>query len=162
MLSLASVSHWIQSAALPAYVRESQVFYLMIMTTHLACIAFFGGLILMTDLRLLNLAMNSTPAPVIIARLRPLKQAGFLIMVTCGMLLAASKMDQYYANPYFQLKLTLLALTGVHAWAFHRSVYSKNALAQGSPAKLAGALSLVLWTCILTMGRWIAYYDPPK
>jgi hypothetical protein len=162
MSFIATLSHWIQSAAFPTYVRESQVFYLMIMTTHLACIAFFGGLILMTDLRLLGVAMTSTPAPVVIARLRPFKWAGFLIMITCGILLATSKLDHYYANPYFQLKLTLLAMVGVHAWVFHRSVYSKSASADGAQAKLAGALSLVLWTSILTMGRWIAYYEPPK
>jgi formate-dependent nitrite reductase membrane component NrfD len=76
--------------------------------------------------------------------------------------LATAKMDQYYPNPYFQLKLTLLALVGIHAWIFHRSVYGKTASAEGAPAKLAGALSLVLWIGILSMGRWIAYYEPPK
>jgi len=37
-----------------------------------------------------------------------------------------------------------------------------RATAEGLQAKLAGALSLVLWTGILSMGRWIAYYDAPK
>ena len=161
-MSISSLSHWIQSAQLPTYVRESELFYPMIMTTHLACIAFFGGLILITDLRLLGLTMKSTPAPVVIAQLRPLKWIGFVIMVTCGILLATAKLDKYYPNPYFQFKLTLLALTGLHAWVFHRSVYSKTASAEGLPAKLAGILSLVLWTSILSMGRWIAYYEPPK
>jgi hypothetical protein len=162
LLSISSVSHWIQSGQLPTYVRESALFYPMILTTHLACIAFFGGLILMTDLRLLGVVMKSTPAPVVIAQLRPLKWIGFVIMVTCGILLATAKMDLYYPNPYFQLKLTLLALVGIHAWIFHRSVFGKTAPAEGAPAKLAGALSLVLWTGILSLGRWIAYYEPPK
>jgi hypothetical protein len=77
-------------------------------------------------------------------------------------LLATSKMDTYYPNPYFQIKMLLLALVGVHALAFHGSVYGKSAAAEGAPAKLAGALSLVLWTGILSMGRWIAYYEAPK
>jgi len=160
--SIASLSHWIQSAAFPTYVRESELFYPMIMTTHLACIAFFGGLILITDLRLLGLVMISTPAPVVIARLRPLKWIGFLVMVSCGILLATAKMDQYYPNPYFQLKLSLLASVGVHALVFHRKVYSKTASAEGISAKIAGALSIALWISILSMGRWIAYYEAPK
>src|ERR1043166_5942988 len=121
-MSVAAISHAIQSTGLATYVRESELFYPMIMTTHLACIAFFGGLILITDLRLLGLTMTSTPAPLLIARLRPLKWVGFLIMVTCGILLASSKLDTYYPNPYFQIKLTLLALVAIHAWAFHGSV----------------------------------------
>ena len=161
-MSIASISHAIQSTGLATYVRESELLYPMIMTTHLACIAFFGGLIAATDLRLLGLIMTSTPAPDVIARLRPLKWAGFVIMITCGILLASSKLDEYYPNPYFQIKLLLLALAGVHAWVFHKPVYRRSSPASGTPAKLAGALSLILWTGILSMGRWIAYYEPPK
>jgi hypothetical protein len=85
-----------------------------------------------------------------------------VVMVTCGLLLATSKMDTYYPNPYFQTKMLLLALVGVHALVFHGSVYGKSASAEGGSAKLAGALSLILWTGILSMGRWIAYYEAPK
>ena len=161
-MSIASISHAIQSTGLATYVRESELLYPMIMTTHLACIAFFGGLIAVTDLRLLGVIMTNTPAQDVIARLRPLKWAGFVIMITCGILLATSKLDEYYPNPYFQIKLSLLALVGVHAWVFRNSVYRRSAPASGTPAKLAAALSLLLWTGILSMGRWIAYYEPPK
>jgi hypothetical protein len=82
--------------------------------------------------------------------------------VTCGILLVSSKLDTYYPNPYFQIKMLLLASVGLHAWVFHGSVYGKSAPATGLPARLAGILSLVLWTGILSMGRWIAYYEPPK
>jgi hypothetical protein len=143
-------------------VRESNLLYPWIMTLHLAAIGLFGGLILMTDLRLLGVTMQSTPAPEVIARLRLWKRLGFIVMVTCGILLATSKMDTYYPNPYFQIKMLLLTLVGLHAIVFHGSVYGKSAPATGISAKLAGALSLLLWTGILSMGRWIAYYEPPK
>lgn len=161
-MSIASIAHAIQSASFPTWVRESELFYPMIMTTHLACIAFFGGLILVTDLRLMGLVMTDTPATAVIARLRGLKQIGFAVMITCGLILATSRLDHYYSNPYFEMKLGLLALIGIHALIFHRSVYAKTAPASGLSARLAGAFSLILWTGILTMGRWIAYYEPPK
>lgn len=161
-MTIASLSHSIQMTDLATTVRESTLLYPIIMTLHLASISLFGGLILMTDLRLLGITMQSTPAPEVIARLRLWKRIGFVVMVTCGLLLATSKMDTYYPNPYFQIKMLLLTLVGVHALAFHGSVYSKSAAAEGGAAKLAGALSLVLWTGILSMGRWIAYYEAPK
>lgn len=161
-MSIASLSHWIQSTDLATTVRESDLLYPCIMTLHLASIAMFGGLILITDLRLLGLTMQSTPAPEVIAKLRVWKRLGFVVMVTCGILLATSKMDTYYPNPYFQIKMLLLALVGVHAIVFHNSVYGSSAQAKGGSAKLAAVLSLFLWTGILSMGRWIAYYEPPK
>jgi hypothetical protein len=161
-MTIASISHWIQMTGIATTVRESNLLYPWIMTLHLASIGLFGGLILMTDLRLLGVTMQTTPAPAIIARLRLWKRIGFVVMITCGVLLATSKMDTYYPNPYFQIKMLLLALVGVHALVFHGSVYGKSAPADGGSAKLAGALSLVLWTGILSMGRWIAYYETPK
>jgi hypothetical protein len=161
-MSIASLSSWIQNTDLATTVRESQLLYPVIMSLHLACIGFFGGLILVTDLRLLGLTMTCTPASAVIARLRALKWVGFIVMITCGVLLATSKMDTYYPNPYFEAKMVLLALVGVHALVFHGSVYGRSAPATGSAAKIAGAMSLLLWTGILSLGRWIAYYEPRK
>ncbi len=87
-------------------------------------------------------------------------------MVTCGILLAASKAESYYDNPYFQLKMVLLALIGVHALIFRRSVYRNTASidrAKAVPraAKFAAGLSLALWLGVLCAGRWIGYYERP-
>ena len=71
-MSIASLSHWIQDTGIATYVRESELLYPCIMTLHLGSIALFGGLILITDLRLLGAALRSTPAPELIARLRAL------------------------------------------------------------------------------------------
>ncbi|HZL56578.1 MAG TPA: DUF6644 family protein [Bryobacteraceae bacterium] len=161
-MTIAAISHWIQSTAWATALRESELMYPLIMSAHMASLGIFGGLIAMTDLRLLGLTMLSTPAQEVIARLRVWKRFGFVIMIGCGILLASSKLDSYYPNPYFQIKMLLLGLVGVHAVMFHRSVYGKNAPATGLPAKAAGALSLLLWTGILSMGRWIAYYETPK
>ena len=161
-MGLESLFHWVQSTDWATYIRESALFYPMIMTTHLACIAFFGGLIVTTDLRLMGVVMTDMPAAVMIARLRPWKWFGFLLMITCGILLASSKADTYYPNPFFRMKMLLLAMIGAHAVAFHRNVYGRNAPATGGMAKAAGALSLALWLGVVSMGRWIAYYEPPK
>jgi hypothetical protein len=166
-MSVASISHDIQSIGFLTMIRESGYTYPIIMATHLASIAFFGGLVLVTDLRLLGWGMMSRPVSDVIDQLRLWKRIGFVIIVTCGLLLATSEMDKYYGNPYFQLKMTLLLLVGVHALVFRRSVYRNTAALDKSPqlpavAKRAGAISLVLWIGIACCGRWIAYYEPPR
>jgi hypothetical protein len=165
--SLASFSQWLQDLDFFTALRESGLPYPIILSLHLTCIAVFGGMILMTDLRLLGLVMRSTPVSDMIRQLRPWKALGFVIMITCGSLLAGAKLANYYDNPYFQIKLTLLLLVGVHAWVFHRSVYGKTANLDSAAvmprvAKVAACLSMVLWLGIMSMGRWIAYYERPK
>ena len=165
-MSFASLAIAIQDTDFFTALRESALAYPIIMSTHLASIALFGGMILMTDLRLLGLAMTGTPVSEVVGQLRAWKRLGFVIMVACGILLFGAKAGSYYDNPYFQMKISLLVLVGVHALVFRRGVYANPALdrARVMPgnAKLAACLSLVLWVGILSCGRWIAYFEPPK
>lgn len=161
-MTLASVGRTIQDLRVFTAIRESMYVYPIILSTHVACIALFGGLILLTNLRLLDWCLNDVPAREVIERFRPWKQLGFVVMVGCGGLIAASKASEYVVNPFFQTKMALLGAIGVHGTYFRRSVYrpAAAAIAPGR-AKAAAVLSLALWIAVVAMGRWIAYYDAP-
>jgi hypothetical protein len=166
-MALLSFAHDLQSIGFLTDIRESALVYPVIMTTHLCTIAAFGGMILMTDLRLLGWAMQSRPVSDVVGGLRHWKWLGFCIMITAGLLLGTSEAEKYSTNPYFWIKMTLLALILIHAAAFHSSVYNQAAEKkfdgpQGVPqrAKVAAGMSLILWMGIVTAGRWIGYYEP--
>jgi hypothetical protein len=166
-VSLDSAAHWIQNLPVSTAVREAGLLYPIILSTHLACIAVFGGMIVLTDLRLLGLAMRNHPVSDVIRQLRNYKRIGFVIMVTCGVLLAAAKAEFYFVNPYFWAKLSLLGLIGVHALIFRRSVYGRareldSLRVMPARVKADACLSLALWTSVLCCGRLIAYYDAPE
>jgi hypothetical protein len=162
-----SFFHWVQSTDFMTFIRESGLTYPIIMSTHLACIAVFGGMIVMTDLRLLGAALTDRPIADVINGLRWWKRLGFCIMVAMGIMLAGSKATDYYPNPYFWTKMSFLALIGIHALIFRPRVYNNPEKLDASPiiptrAKAAGALSLVLWTGMVCAGRLIGYYEPPN
>jgi hypothetical protein len=161
-----AIAETIQNIGFLTDFRESALVYPVVMTTHLACIAVFGGMILMTDLRLLGIAMTNRSVTDVVNQFRYWKRAGFCIMVTMGALLASSEAMKYSGNPYFWAKMSLLVLVGVHAAIFRPRVYNNTDAIDRAPslpgrAKLAGALSLCLWLGVLTMGRLIGYYEPP-
>ena len=167
MSLLADFSRSVAATGFFTSIRESALVYPIVMSLHLSSIALFGGLILLTDLRLLGLAMPNMTVSDIITQTRNWKRIGFVIMVTCGILLGGAKLDKYFDNPYFQLKLLFLLLVAVHAVVFHRSVYAKPQELDRAPvippiAKAAACLSLVLWIGILSFGRWIAYFERPE
>lgn len=164
-MSLYSICDSIQSSGLLTFVRETPWVYPIIMAMHLVCIAVFGGMILMTDLRLLGVALKDKTVAEVVGGLRPFKRIGFVVMVACGLLLAGSEAVQYYQNPVFWTKMTLLVLVGVHALVFKPTVYDHPEALDKSPvlparAKAAGLLSLILWVSIPVCGRLIAYYEP--
>ena len=161
-MTLASVGRTLQELRGFTAVRESAYVYPVILSTHVACIALFGGLILLTNVRLLEWCLTDVPVDEMIERFRPWKQLGFVVMAGCGGLLAASKAAEYFVNPFFQIKMTLLGAIAVHGAYFRRSVYRPAGAAIPRGSAIAAAVSsLALWAAVVSMGRWIAYYDAP-
>ena len=71
-MSLYSIFESIQSTSLMTWVEQTPWVYPIIMATHLSCIAVFGGMILMTDLRLLGLALRDQSIADVVGRSAPL------------------------------------------------------------------------------------------
>jgi hypothetical protein len=161
-MSLSSFAHWLERREWALDFSASPYAYPIVLAIHLSCIALFGGMILITNLRLLGWALTSYPVSEVLERLRMWKRAGFVVMAGCGLLLAGSEAGKYYANPYFDLKMALLALLGVHALLFRRSVYRNKKLDAASSlprqAKIAAILSVMLWTGVVCAGRLIGYH----
>jgi hypothetical protein len=111
----------------------------------------FGGMILMTDLRLLGVSLTKYPVSDIVNGLRPWKHAGLTLTAGCGILLLWSKAAIYYPNPYLHIKLALFVLIIIHALVF-RSVYRNVADLDRSP--------VIPGRAKLTAGRWIGYWEP--
>jgi hypothetical protein len=166
-MSLFPVFQWLQNTEFATALRESGLPYPIVMTCHLTGMALFGGMILMTDLRLLGLAMKDYSVTDVVKQLRIWKRIGFVIVVTCGVLLAWCEAEKYYGNPFFWTKMTLLSLVGVHALIFRGSVYNNTEEIDRAPkiptkAKVAACLSLLLWSGLVCAGRWIGYYESPR
>ena len=159
-----AIAHYLQNIGFLAEFGDSVLAYPIVLSIHLACIALFGGMILATDLRLLGLTFKSLTITEVVTSFRPWKRAGGAVMIAMGLLLAASKAEEYAVNPFFWSKMIILGLIGVHALIFRPIVYSKTEELDGSPviptkAKVAAILSLGLWTGMFVMGRLIAYWD---
>ncbi len=164
MAPLLQFTQWIQSTPIPTALRLSSYVYPIVLSLHLIGIAFFGGMIFITNLRLLGVTLRNIPASKVIESLRRPKQIGFAIVVTCGLLMASSKAEEYYYNWCFWTKMSLLALIAVHGLVFGGRVYRRSAElpAEAAPAaKLAAALSLLLWTGVMIAGRGIGYVEAP-
>jgi len=77
-----------------------------------------------------------------------------------------SKAEEYYYNAFFRTKLILFALVIIQELVFYRGVYADPAALDRAPgipgnAKLAAAISMLLWISIACCGRGIGYIEPP-
>jgi hypothetical protein len=163
---LLSLAQWVQATAFFSALRISWYVYPIVMSTHLLGIAMFGGLVMLTNLRLLGLVMRDKSVTDVVDQLRVLKRIGFVIVATCGVLMLGSKAEEYYYNSFFRLKMVILALIFIHGWVFRKNVYYNTAEIDRAPripgrARLAAMLSLILWVSMACAGRGIGYIDAP-
>ena len=153
---------WLADTSWSVDLHESQYAYPLIESIHVWTMAVFFGSVVMFDLRLLGVAMRKVPASEVVDRLLPLTIAAFVIMVISGMLLFYAIPLRSYQSIFFRFKMLLMLLAGLNVWLFHSRVYPKVATwdVEGVPprrARVAGAVSLVLWIGIIFSGRMIAY-----
>ena len=159
-MSMHALLEWIESTDLSTAIREGALYYPIIGGVHLLGIALFGGMVLATDFRLLGWAMPRIPVSDIVRQLQNWKRAGFVALTSSGLLLAWAEPQKLYRSPAFWVKMALLALVGVHALVFRARVYGnagKLDVAVTTEARLAAALSLLLWAGLIVSGRLIAY-----
>ena len=80
-------------------------------------------------------------------------------MVCCCFILVQSEPHRII---FFQVKMTMIALAGLNAFVFHKTVYRwvaewDNEAVIPMRARVAGFLSLVLWSGVVVSGRMQAY-----
>ena len=83
-------------------------------------------------------------------------------MAISGLLLFYSGPVKAANNIFFRVKILLIALAGVNALLFHLTIYRRvvswdRATSPPARAKLAGVLSLLLWSGVVICGRLQAY-----
>jgi len=94
--------------------------------------------------------------------LLPWVWAGFIINVTTGSLLFIYGASNFGTSGAFQLKMLLMVLAGINAFAFELVTRKDGGqwVEAGRPppaAKVFATLSLALWVSVVTTGRWMAY-----
>ena len=156
------IAVWLGETPWSVALHESQYVYSIVESVHVWTLCIFLGMAVLLDLRLLGWVLPEVPVSSITRRLIPWSIAGFVVMVITGILLAYAIPVRTYHSVFFRGKMVMLVLAGANAWYFHNrtergiSAWDTRRLLPRA-ARMAGAISLVLWLGIVVAGRMIAY-----
>jgi hypothetical protein len=161
-MHLVDFFQWLNESAASVWLREGDWQFPVIETIHILGLGLSVGTILWVDLRLLGFVTRHHKVSDIVEPLEPWAIAGFVVMFVSGLLLFLAEPLKCFTTLSFQLKAVMLLLTGLNVWYFHARVYPSvaqwdEAVVMPRPAKLVGAISMVLWFGIIIAGRWTAY-----
>ena len=151
----------IEASALGQAMRQWLWLYPAVETAHIAGIAVLVGSIAVLDLRLLGFS-RALPVRKLAAHVLPWSIGGFALIVPSGLAMFVAHAGDFIANPVFALKVCLILAAGANAAVFHAGVFRGAAQwdVEAMPplaARLAAALSLLLWLSVIACGRLLAY-----
>lgn len=150
-----SVFEWLTASPWANAMNGPEWAFPVVQSLHFMGFALSIGTVAIVDLRLLGLGMRRQTASQLAADLKPWTLAGFALMLITGFLMFSADAVVYHVNPSFQFKMICLSV----ALLFHFTLHRKATGLDVPPvaARLAGGLSLALWTAVVAGGRMIAF-----
>lgn len=153
---------WIAATRVGTGILESVYLFPVVEGLHLMSIALSVGVLCWLDFRLIGIAFTDQPVSKVWKQVMPLAIVGFSVMFITGGLLFWAEAVTAYNSVHFWIKLGLILLAGLNALYFERVTHRGIAEWDSSPvpplkARLAGLVSLILWTAVIITGRTMAY-----
>jgi hypothetical protein len=161
-VDLTAFADALQQSGLSEWMRGSLKALPIIESIHVMAIAIVYGTILLVDLRLLGLRDVGRPFTRVFKEMVRWTWLGFAVAVVTGSLLFIPNARTYIVNTAFGLKMASLVLAGINMAVFEFTTLKRVASWDADPrsplgARIAGGLSIVIWTSVIVFGRWIGF-----
>lgn len=161
-MSLLNVCEWLEATAVGVFARESANGFQILVAIHILGLTVSVGTLVWFDLRLAGVSMPRCPVSTVYRRLMPWTLAAFVVMFISGACLFTGFATKAYGNVYFRLKLAAIVLAGLNALFFHlvterRIARWDNDAQPPLAARVAGVISIVIWTGVILAGRMMSY-----
>ena len=156
----------IEASSLGQAMRQWLWLYPGVEILHITGIALLFGSIAVLDLRLLGLS-RTLSVKKLARHVLPWTAASFALIVPSGLMMFTAHASELIQSGVFVLKMCLILAAGLNAALFHAitfrtaDVWDSEEMRRLPPppsARLAGALSLLLWICVIACGRLLAYF----
>jgi hypothetical protein len=161
-MSLEQIAKAVEASQIGTGMRESIYWFPALTFSHICGLLIAAGTVIFWDLRLLGFGLRHVRISRLAQALLPWVWTGFVIMMISGGLLVWMEAGRLYSNIFFRIKVVALILAGINVMVFHFTAFRNVAQWESQPvapprARLACALSLLLWFVILASGRAIGY-----
>jgi hypothetical protein len=161
-VDLTTIAQWLEATALTQWLRGSLAALPVIESIHVMAIAVVFGSIVIIDLRLLGITDMHRPFSRVFRDVLVWTWIGFSVAAVTGVLMFVPNATTYVRNTAFGLKLLSLLGAGINMGVFELTMVRRLQLwdtQNPTPraAKIAGIVSLVIWSCVIVFGRWIGF-----
>ncbi|HEX7079450.1 MAG TPA: DUF6644 family protein [Gammaproteobacteria bacterium] len=161
-MDLMGIVQSVEASGVGEWMRTSLKAMPVVEAIHVMAGALVFGSILIVDARLIGLLDTKRPVTLISRELLRFTWAGFALAVVTGATMFTANASTYFDNTAFRLKMLALLGAGVNMAVFHLFTFKTvprwdRDAAPPAAARAAGALSILIWVCVIFFGRWIGF-----
>lgn len=149
---------WLEETRPSTWMRESGGAFFSSLVFHSIGMAFVAGIHVVTDLRVLGVAPGVPRS--FVRRYLPVLWASLAVVAVSGFALLLAYPAKALTNPVFYFKLAAIAAALWVMRALMRGLLGgsgEDAAPAAGKEKALAAVSLLLWTAVITSGRFLAY-----
>lgn len=161
MLStLRAFGEWLATTSLSNTIQNVSWIIPTIQTIHIVCVAIVISAAFLVDLKVLGVFARSQPLASLSDRFLSWIWWALIVLLVTGSLLITGEPGRSITNPAFFAKMIMLVVVALLTYVLQRPLATDAGYWDGNravAAKSIAIVSLLLWSCIVFAGRWIAY-----
>ena len=149
---------WLDTSLLADISKAYGGVFVVVQMFHLLGMSVLGGMVLVGDLRLLNVVMRDTPSEIVIENTHKWFGIGLAIMIVSGIFMSSAVSLKLYYNEMFWAKMSALAVGIAFFYLVRRPLLrAPHEAISPSVLKLMALTSIAIWFTVAASGRWIGF-----
>jgi hypothetical protein len=162
LATLHAFTEWLANTALSNTIQNTSWIIPTVQTVHIVCVAIVISGTFLVDMRILGIFAPTQSLASLSNRFLTTIWWAILVLLITGTILIIGEPTRSLTNPAFIAKMLMLLTVAALTRVIQRPLAADAAYwdaSDGRRVALKGlaVVSLVLWSCIVFAGRWIAY-----
>jgi hypothetical protein len=149
---------WLDTSMLADISKAYGGVFAVVQMFHLLGMAMLGGMVLVGDLRLLNILLKDVPSEQVIENTQKWFNVALAIVMTSGIFMSSAVAMKLYYNDMFWAKMTSLGLGITFVYVIRRPLLKfEHDTLNPWTIKLVAVTSISIWFTVAAAGRWIGF-----
>jgi hypothetical protein len=157
-MDLLFLFEWLDTSFLADLSKAYGGVFAVIQMFHLLALSLMGGMIFVSDLRLLGVLLKDVPSETVVENTQKWFSVALAVMILSGVFMSSAVAIKLYYNEMFWAKMTGLFLGIVFVYTVRRPLlrYAHDSISPWA-LKMTAISSIVIWLTVAACGRWIGF-----
>ena len=152
---------WLEASPLGQLAKLNDGIFVIAQSLHLTSLALLGGTVLVTDLRLMNIAMRGVSSNIVADEAHRWFKVALWVILGSGLFQLAAVAEKCAGISFFWMKMAALLTGIVFVFAVKRPLLARDHT-EINPLtlKIVAIASIFIWFTVAATGRWIGFSAP--